>query len=222
MRAAVEDLTSKTVGSASQFLEVPEVGRGRLALSGVLLKGVAESETPQTHVEPNPDAPTGLVDGVLLEPEVRVLSPGVNAVYAYEIYDGLKDDNPELQMAAAVIRDGKVVYQSPFTPVTATPKVRRQDAGDSHCRHIGTRSRHAGRPVHARGHRPRTRMPRSSNGSSGSTSRFDADAACDSASGCSACCSSRASRSRRSISSEPPDWASLPRIYRTSSPSMRS
>ena len=61
-------------------------------------------------------------DVVLFEPEVRVLSPGVNAVYAYEIYDGLKDDTANLQMAAAVIRDGKVVYQGPFTPVTATPK----------------------------------------------------------------------------------------------------
>ena len=59
---------------------------------------------------------------MLLEPEVRVLSPGDNAVYAFEIYDGLKGDNPDLQMATAVIRDGKAVYQSPFAPVTASPK----------------------------------------------------------------------------------------------------
>ena len=122
MRAAVEDLSSKTIGSASQFLEVPQVGRGRLALSGVLLKGDTESDGPRIHVEPNSDSPTGLVDGVLLEPEVRVLSRGDRAFYAYEIYDGLKDDNPDLQMATAVIRDGKVVYQSPFTPVTASAK----------------------------------------------------------------------------------------------------
>ncbi len=122
MRAAVEDLNSNAIGSASQFLEVPQVGRGRLALSGVLLKGDTESEGPQIHVESNSDSPTGLVDGVLREPEVRVLSRGDQAFYAYEIYDGLKGDNPDLQMATAVIRDGKVVYQSPFTPVTANPK----------------------------------------------------------------------------------------------------
>ena len=121
MRAAVEDLTSKTVGSASQFLEVPAVGRGRLALSGVLLKGDAESTPIQG--EPNRDTASGLADAVLFETEVRVLLPGVEAVYAYEIYDGLKDADPKLEMAAAVIRDGKVVYQSPFTPVTASPKV---------------------------------------------------------------------------------------------------
>ncbi len=120
MRAAVEDLTSKIVGSASQFLEVPAVGRGRLALSGVLLKG--DTESSPIHGESNRDGASGLADAVLFEPEVRVLPPGVQAVYAYEIYDGLKDDNPDLQMATALIRDGKVVYQSPFTPVTASPK----------------------------------------------------------------------------------------------------
>ncbi len=121
MRAAVEDLSSKRVGSAAQFLEVPEVGSGRLALSGVLLKGVPDSASPQAGVTPTSEAPAGLIDGVLLEPEVRVLSPGDNAVYAFEIYDGLKGNTPDLQMATAVIRDGKAVYQSPFAPVAASP-----------------------------------------------------------------------------------------------------
>jgi hypothetical protein len=40
----------------------------------------------------------------------------------YEIYDGLKEDNPDLQMATALMRDGKIIYQSPFAPVTASPK----------------------------------------------------------------------------------------------------
>ena len=83
MRAAVEDLTSKAVGSASQFLEVPKVGRGSLALSGVLSKGVSGAESPAKEAESLDAAPEGLADAVLFEPEVRVLSPGVNAVYAY-------------------------------------------------------------------------------------------------------------------------------------------
>lgn len=118
MRVAVADLTSRTVGSAAQFLEVPEVGRGRLALSGVLLKGVTASETTLSTEPP----PSGLVDAVLSAAEVRVFSAGDKAVYAYEIYDGLKGDNVDLQMATALIREGKIVYQGPFEPVTATPK----------------------------------------------------------------------------------------------------
>ena len=52
MRAAVEDLGSKTVGSAAQFLEVPQVGGGRLALSGVLLKGVPDPEHHRLRSRP--------------------------------------------------------------------------------------------------------------------------------------------------------------------------
>jgi VWFA-related protein len=122
MRVAVEDLASKAVGSASQFLEVPEVGGGRLALSGVLLKGTTGAESTTIQTDSNPHVAPGLADTVLLEPEVRVLSPGVEAVYLYEIYDVLKDADPALEMSAAVIRDGKVVYQGPFTPVKASPK----------------------------------------------------------------------------------------------------
>ena len=90
-------------------------------MSGVLLKGVTESEGPQIHVEPNSDSPTGLVDGVLLEPEVRVLSPGDRAFYAYEIYDGLKGDKP--------VHAGH-----------GQPEDWRQDPCDSHRRHAVTRT----------------------------------------------------------------------------------
>ena len=38
MRVAVRDSESKRVGSASQFIEVPDVKKGRLALSGLVLK----------------------------------------------------------------------------------------------------------------------------------------------------------------------------------------
>jgi len=91
-------------------------------LSGVLLKGASDGDAKTNDIAPNPDAPEGLADVVLFEPEVRILSPGVNAVYAYEIFDGLKDKDSDLQMATAVIRDGTVVYRSAFTPVTTNVK----------------------------------------------------------------------------------------------------
>ena len=101
-----------------------------------------------------------------------MLSRGDRAFYAYEIYDGLKDDNPDLQMATAVIRDGKVVYQSPFTPVTASPKT----GGKIRAIPIaGTLALGLDMPA---GRRTRSKSPsadrmlKSSNESSGSTSRF--------------------------------------------------
>jgi VWFA-related protein len=118
MRAAVRDANTTLVGSASQYIEVPKVGRGRLALSGVLLKGVADVVDASTPPIVNEAAPAGLADAVLLEPQVRVLEPGTEAVYAYEIYDGLKPaDADSLQMGTTLLRDGRVVYQSPFSAV---------------------------------------------------------------------------------------------------------
>jgi VWFA-related protein len=118
MRAAVRDANTAMVGSASQYIEVPKVGSGRLALSGVLLKGVADRDDTSANTV-NEAAPPGLADDVLLEPQVRVLEPGTEAVYAYEIYDGLKPADAEnLQMATTLLRDGRVVYQSAFSAVT--------------------------------------------------------------------------------------------------------
>jgi hypothetical protein len=82
--AAVRDVNTKAVGSASQYVEVPRVGSGRLALSGVLLQGLVAADAASAA------APEGLDDAVLIEPQVRILEPGTEAVYAYEIYDGLK------------------------------------------------------------------------------------------------------------------------------------
>lgn len=121
MRVAVEDLTSQSIGSASQFLEIPEVGPGRLSLSGVLLRGISENgQAPESRA--SRDTPGGLGQSALVEPEVRVLAPGSRAVYAYEVYDGLKGADRQLETSMAVRYDGKVIYQSPFTPVNAGAK----------------------------------------------------------------------------------------------------
>jgi VWFA-related protein len=121
MRTAVQDMTSNTIGSASQFLDVPAVGRGQLAMSGLIMKGTAD-DTKTPGGAPKAEVANGLEDSVLSEPEVRVFSPGVTALYAYEIYDGLKTDKTDLEAATSVIRNGKVVYQTEFTPVTTTAK----------------------------------------------------------------------------------------------------
>jgi hypothetical protein len=123
MRAAVRDVNTKATGSASQFIEVPKVGAGRLALSGVLLKGVVGADNASAADTLSAAAPAGLTDTALLEPQVRILEPGTEAVYAYEIYDGLKPEETRgLQMATALLRDGRVVYQSPFAPVITPPR----------------------------------------------------------------------------------------------------
>jgi len=43
VRVVLRDATHGTVGSASQFTEVPDIANGRLALSGIVIR----SEVPQ-------------------------------------------------------------------------------------------------------------------------------------------------------------------------------
>lgn len=96
LRVAVRDESTTALGSGSQFIEVPRVGKGRVAISGIVLQGA--DATP------------------VAEPAVRIFPQGGEAVYACEIYDGAANKGP-LTTTTAVIRDGKIVHQEAPVPV---------------------------------------------------------------------------------------------------------
>jgi VWFA-related protein len=58
-RIAVRDTSSERTGSASQYVEVPDVKKGRLALSGIVVRSEAASlaATPSASVPPPPKKP---------------------------------------------------------------------------------------------------------------------------------------------------------------------
>jgi hypothetical protein len=138
VRPVLRDTASGRVGSGSQFIEVPAVGRGRLAVSGVLMKGTGAHETQATeHVTSLTDAAlvegvasvlergeagarsassSGVPESLLAEPTVRVFRPGSTVIYAYEVYSGLRPRD-RLTMTTVLLRDGRPVYQSPPGPV---------------------------------------------------------------------------------------------------------
>jgi VWFA-related protein len=125
VRVAIRDMSTDALGSASQFLEIPEIGKGRLAVSGVLVRAAgghaSPAETAATDLARDGDGDR-LSSAVLGEPSVRIFEPGSEVVYAYEIYDGLRGDAAErLEMSTSLLRDGRVVYESPWTPVKAAP-----------------------------------------------------------------------------------------------------
>jgi len=118
VRTAVRDLATGAMGSASQFVEVPRVGPGRLAVSGVLLRAQAPSKAavPTTAAGTGPSSAESERDDVLGEPPVRIFRPGSQVVYAYQIYDGLAgDEAADLRVSSALLRDGRVLYRSPET-----------------------------------------------------------------------------------------------------------
>jgi VWFA-related protein len=121
VRAAVQDMHSQAVGTAAQFVEVPKVGKGYVALSGVVMMDVASAgATPASGATSiRADA---IADGVLGEPAIKIFKPGSEVVYTCEIYDGRGKRKDSLSTRATLIRDGRVVYTTAASPVVGAPK----------------------------------------------------------------------------------------------------
>jgi VWFA-related protein len=120
MRIALRDTANGQVGSATQFVDVPDVRKGRLALSGILLS----ADTPKPSV-----AAAGEEEGHVNEPDpnntpaVRIFKPGTPIVYGYQILNAQVDNakRPELEVQTRLFRDGQEVYKGNPKPMEAGP-----------------------------------------------------------------------------------------------------
>jgi VWFA-related protein len=98
IRAAILDERSQALGAGAQFVEVPRVGKGRVAMSGLVLS------------EAGADA----------QPLASVFARRSRVDYRGTIYDGRRDDGG-LATQATVLRDGKPVSTSTPAPIAAAP-----------------------------------------------------------------------------------------------------
>jgi VWFA-related protein len=113
VRAAVQDTRSKKIGTSTQYVEVPKVGKGELALSGVVMMDVAAagSGTAAAIVTDSLD------EGVLGEPAVKIFKPGAEVAYTCEFYDGRGGASEGVSTTATLLRDGQPIFTSPPAPV---------------------------------------------------------------------------------------------------------
>jgi hypothetical protein len=82
---AVRDAESGTVGTASQFIEVPDLAGGVFALSGLLISAEAapHAGTVSTEMPQSPSAGTTIPEALAS----RVFAPGTRLIYAFEAYN---------------------------------------------------------------------------------------------------------------------------------------
>jgi hypothetical protein len=78
VRFAVRDRSSGKVGSAGEFVDMPDIPHGTFALSGIVMR--VETDAPATAAD---------ADRVVISPSqaVRRYKPGTRLKYAYEIYN---------------------------------------------------------------------------------------------------------------------------------------
>lgn len=123
LRTAVRDVASERVGSTSQFVEVPDLKKNRLTLSGLLLKGVPL----QTYLKSGRGAVTNADDGIEetdaeANTAVRRFKSGMVMLYGLDIYNAQinkQSGKPNLQTQVRLFRDGKLVFtgkETPFEP----------------------------------------------------------------------------------------------------------
>jgi VWFA-related protein len=129
LRIAVQDTDSQRVGAASQFVEVPDLKKGRLALSGIVMAGLPSETTagslpvstgtsPATGTEPKGEGMESETDPQA-SPAVRRLHPGMVLNYAYSIYNAKRDKQtrrPQLQTQVRLYREDKLIYTGRILP----------------------------------------------------------------------------------------------------------
>ena len=108
VRFAVRDEATGLMGSASQFVEIPDVTGGAFALSGIVL-GEESIGVPGENAAAA--APT-------TGPALRVFSPGTRLVYAYEVYNA----GASASARAVVWRDGKPFFTTPVSTLAIPAK----------------------------------------------------------------------------------------------------
>jgi len=111
-RVAVRDAGSARIGTAREFIDVPELKKNQMVLSGITLSGYADSKGSAN------DAP--LAFNQLSNPALRRFKSGTNLLFGYAIYNARVDkqaNSPNLSTQTKIFREGKVVYEGPLKPI---------------------------------------------------------------------------------------------------------
>ncbi|MGH9843608.1 MAG: VWA domain-containing protein [Blastocatellia bacterium] len=102
-RAVIRDAETGKLGSAGQFIQVPDLSKNRLALSGLILTAPPEERNAQ------------LPDDVQPTPTVRRFPRSGSIDYGGMVYNPAHDPQtgkPQLKMTVEIYRDGKPIYQA--------------------------------------------------------------------------------------------------------------
>jgi len=135
LRISLRDTATKRIGSASQFIDVPDIKKNRLALSGLVLSGTSVG-TPAPASSPrenqiNEGMDQGSADN---SPAVRHFKAGILLDYGFVIYNAKiskGDNHPRLTTQVRLFHGSTLVFSGKENPYNNnnSPDLQRLTAG---------------------------------------------------------------------------------------------
>ena len=126
LRAALRDPATEAIGSTQQYVEIPNIAEGHLAISGILLTEAAAQAGPPTGGNPPAE---DFTQGAAR----RRFKRGSTLAYGYQIFNAQAGTagRPEIEVRCRLFRNSERVWADsstlPFTDGTPDPK--RLEAG---------------------------------------------------------------------------------------------
>ena len=120
IRAAVLDASSGKIGSASQFMEIPKVNKGGLALSGIYLR--ARPSPQQEEQKESLETPAAEISS---SPAMRVFRPGEELEYRFQILNAKVDrvgKRPRMEARMRVLHEAKTVFETGSLALNLQPQ----------------------------------------------------------------------------------------------------
>ena len=119
-RVSLRDTATERIGSAGQFIEVPDLGRQRLALSGILLSGktIASGSGANSNLTAQNGKEISETD-LEAGPAIRRLTQMMRLEYGLLIYNAALDKvsgKPQLTTQIRLFREGKQVFSGDELP----------------------------------------------------------------------------------------------------------
>jgi VWFA-related protein len=128
-RVAVRDSATERTGSAGQYVEVPDLARKRLTLSGIIVAAPAPPQAATAQVMP------AALSDQQANPATRRFRRGALLDYGFVIYNAKPEratGRPRLTTQARLFREGQQVYAGqpqPFDPAPQSGLARVEAAG---------------------------------------------------------------------------------------------
>jgi VWFA-related protein len=109
LRVAIRDTVTDKVGSANQFIQVPDLKKDRIVLSGMVLEDIGLEEWNRRNQNINTDTP----NSALTDTSSRQFKHGTVLNYALTILNAKPGaaENHQLESQLHVFRDGKLIFE---------------------------------------------------------------------------------------------------------------